>query len=65
MREYVIDIRALFHVPNGDWFSVVTDIRPSILAEFRRRGVELAVPVRKNIYLGELFQPVGKRGTAE
>jgi len=65
VREYIIDIRALFHVPNGDWFSVVTDIRPSILAEFRRRGVELAVPVRKNVYLGEQSQPVGKRGTAE
>jgi small conductance mechanosensitive channel len=65
VREYAIDIRALFHVPNDDWFSVLTDIRPQILAEFRRRGVGLAIPVRKNVYLGELPRPPGKRTTAK
>ncbi len=54
VREYAIDIRALFHVPNDDWSSVFMDFRLKVLAEFRRRGVELAVPVRKNVYVGEL-----------
>jgi small conductance mechanosensitive channel len=53
VREYAVDITALFSVPNDDWFSVVTDFRPKVLAEFRRRGVELAVPVRKTFYVGE------------
>jgi small conductance mechanosensitive channel len=65
LREYAIDVTALFHVPRADWFAVVKDFRPRVLAEFRRRGVELAVPVRKNIYLGEVPQPVRKGGTAE
>lgn len=52
VREYAIDIRALFHVPNDDWFSVVMDIRLKALCEFRNRNVELAVPVRKNVYVG-------------
>jgi len=52
VREYAIDIRALFHVPNDDWFSVVMDIRLKVLCEFRNREVELAVPVRKNVYVG-------------
>jgi len=50
VREYAIDIRALFHVPNDDWFSVLMDIRPKVLAEFRRRNVELAVPLRKMVW---------------
>jgi small conductance mechanosensitive channel len=53
VREYAVDITALFSVPNDDWFSVVMDFRPKVLAEFRRRGVELAVPVRKTFYVGE------------
>ena len=54
VREYAIDITALFHVPRDDWFSVLQDFRPRVLAEFRRRGVELAVPMRKNLYVGQL-----------
>jgi small conductance mechanosensitive channel len=60
VREYAIDITALFHVPRADWFAVLKGFRPKVLAEFRRRGVELAVPVRKNVYLGEVPQPVRK-----
>jgi len=65
VREYAIDITALFHVPQDDWFAVLKSFRPKVLAEFRRRGVELAVPVRKNIYLGQVPQPEGTGGTAE
>ena len=54
VREYTIEITALFHVPRDDWFSVLQDFRPKVLAEFRRRGVELAVPMRKNLYVGQL-----------
>jgi small conductance mechanosensitive channel len=52
VREYAVDIRALFHVPNDDWFAVLMDFRLKALYEFRRRSVELAVPVRKNVYVG-------------
>ena len=65
VREYAIDITALFHVPRADWFAVFQDFRPRVLAEFRRRGVELAVPVHKNVYLGQVPQPVGTRRAAE
>lgn len=62
VREYAIDITALFHVPNADWFSVLMDFRPQVLVEFRRRDVELAVPVRKTVYLGETPQALRKSG---
>lgn len=62
VREYAIDIRALFHVPRGEWFSVVKDFRPRVLAEFRRRNIELAVPVCKTVHLGEMPQLLGKGG---
>jgi small conductance mechanosensitive channel len=54
VREYAIDVTALFHVPRDDWFAVLQDFRPKVLQEFRRRKVELAVPVRKTVYLGQL-----------
>lgn len=60
VREYAIDIAALFHVPNADWFAVVKDFRPKVLAEFRRRNVELAVPVRKNVYVGQVPPPLAQ-----
>jgi small conductance mechanosensitive channel len=65
VREYAIDIRAFFHVPNDEWFSVFMDIRPKILAEFRQRGVELAVPVHKNVYLGRIPRFVGREEMGE
>jgi small conductance mechanosensitive channel len=52
VREYAVDVRALFHVPNDDWFAVLMDFRLKVFYEFRRRGVEPAVPVRKNVYVG-------------
>lgn len=58
VREYAIDVRTLFHVPSQDWFSVLMDFRLKVLGEFRRRGVELAVPVRKTLYLGEIPRPL-------
>lgn len=49
VREYAIDIIALFHVPRADWGAVNMDFRSKVLAEFRRRNVELAVPLRKMV----------------
>ena len=60
VREYAIDITALFHVSRTEWFAVVKDFRPSVLNEFRRRHVELAVPVRKNVYVGQVPPPVAQ-----
>jgi small conductance mechanosensitive channel len=65
VREYAIDVRALFHVSNDDWFSVLKDFRPKVLVEFRRRNVELAVPVRKTVYLSEMPLLPGKGEMAE
>ena len=65
VREYAIDVRALFHVPSQDWFSVLMDFRLKVLGEFRRRGVELAVPVRKTLYLGEIPRPLRGSEAAE
>lgn len=65
VRESAIDITALFHVPNDDWFSVFMDFRPKVLAEFRRRHVELAVPVRKTFYVGDGPQLSAKVGGEE
>jgi len=50
VREYAIDITALFHVPRADWGAVNMDFRSKVLAEFRRRNVELAVPLRKMVW---------------
>ncbi|MFZ5919088.1 MAG: mechanosensitive ion channel family protein [Chloroflexota bacterium] len=60
VREYAIDIRALFHAPNAVWFDVLTEFRPKVLAEFRKRDVELAVPVNRTVYLGKLPQLLEK-----
>ncbi len=60
IREYAIDITALFHVSRTEWFAVVKDFRPKVLTEFRRRHVELAVPVRKNVYVGQVPPPVAQ-----
>lgn len=62
VRESAVDITALFHVPNDDWFAVLMDFRPKVLTEFRRRGVELAVPVRKTFYVGDMPQPLARQG---
>jgi small conductance mechanosensitive channel len=58
VREYAVDVTALFPVPSADWFSVLKEFRPKVLAEFRRRGVELAVPIRKNLYVGQMPPPL-------
>jgi len=65
VREYAVDVMALFHVPREDWFAVLQDFWPRVLQEFRRQGVELAVPVHKTVYLGQMPQPRGMVKTAE
>lgn len=51
VREYVIDLTLQCYFPNDVWFTAQNDLRRMVVEEFRRRGLEFAVPVRKNLYL--------------
>jgi small-conductance mechanosensitive channel len=57
VREYVIDLTLQCYFPNDVWFTAQNDLRRAVVEEFKRRGLEFAVPVRKNLYLSPL--PVG------
>lgn len=48
--EYAVDLLLRCHAPKDAWEQAQSDLRQSIVAEFQRRGLELAVPVSKNIY---------------
>jgi len=50
VREYVIDLTLQCYFPNDVWFAARNDLRRAVVEEFKRRGLELAVPVRKNLY---------------
>ncbi|RLC73092.1 MAG: hypothetical protein DRI52_02460 [Chloroflexi bacterium] len=50
VREYVIDLTLQCYFPNDVWFAAQSDLRRAVVEEFKRRGLELAVPVRKNLY---------------
>lgn len=60
VREYVIDLTLQCHFPNDVWFTARNDLRRAVVEEFKRRGLEFAVPVRKNLYLPPL--PAGAGG---
>ncbi len=49
VREYVIDLTLQCHFPNDVWFTAQNDLRRAVVEEFKRRGLEFAVPVRKNL----------------
>lgn len=60
VREYAVDITALFYAPNTAWFDISMDIRRDVLGELRRQRVTLAVPVRKTFYVGDTPEEWGK-----
>ncbi|MCR4408545.1 MAG: mechanosensitive ion channel family protein [Anaerolineae bacterium] len=49
VREYVIDLTLQCYFPNDVWFAAQNDLRRAVIEEFKRRGLELAVPMRKNL----------------
>ncbi|MBC7250640.1 MAG: mechanosensitive ion channel family protein [Anaerolineae bacterium] len=51
VREYVIDLTLQCYFPNDVWFAAQNDLRRAVVEEFKRRHLEFAVPVRKNLYL--------------
>ncbi len=50
LREYAVDLLLLCYAPSDVWVQVRSDLRQRIVEEFQRQGLELAVPVRKNLY---------------
>jgi small-conductance mechanosensitive channel len=38
----------MFYTPSDLWFATTNDLRRSIVEEFERRGLELAMPVYKS-----------------
>lgn len=60
VREYVIDLTLQCYLPNDVWFTAQNDLRRAVVDEFKRRGLEFAVPVRKNLYLPPLSPGVNE-----
>lgn len=58
VREYVIDLTLQCYFPNDVWFAAQNDLRRAVVDEFKRRHLEFAVPVRKNLYLPPM--PAGR-----
>lgn len=48
--EYAIDLILRCYASNDVWVQVESDLRQRIVEEFQHQGLELAVPVRKNLY---------------
>jgi small-conductance mechanosensitive channel len=61
VREYVIDLTLQCYFPNDVWFTAQNDLRRAVVEEFKRRGLEFAVPVRKNLYLPPMSTGVNER----
>jgi len=50
IREYAVDLLLICYAPSDGWLQVRSDLRQRIVEEFQRQGLDLAVPVRKNLY---------------
>jgi len=48
LSDGTIALTILFYTPADLWFAATTDMRRSIVEEFERRGLELAIPVYKS-----------------
>jgi small conductance mechanosensitive channel len=48
MSDGAIALTVMFYTFNDQWFTVTNDFRQSIVEEFERRGLELAMPVYKS-----------------
>jgi small-conductance mechanosensitive channel len=45
VSDGAITLTIMFYTPNASWFTVTNDFRRSIVEEFKRQGLELAMPV--------------------
>jgi small-conductance mechanosensitive channel len=50
IREYAVDLSLTCYAATNEWVQVRSDLRQCVLKEFLKRHLELAVPVRKNLY---------------
>jgi len=48
VSDGAIVLTVLFYTPAASWFDTSNDLRQSIVEEFERRGLELAMPVYKS-----------------
>jgi len=48
VNDGVIALTVMFYTPTALWFAVTNDLRRAIVKEFKRRGLELAMPVYKS-----------------
>ena len=52
VREYAVDIEVICYAPGGTWLKLSSDLKQLVMTALQQAGVELAVPVRKNVNLG-------------
>ena len=48
LSDGTIALTVMFYTPSDLWFATINDLRRSIVEEFERRGLELAMPVYKS-----------------
>ena len=48
LSDGAIVLTVLFYTPTASWFATTNDLRQSIVEEFERQGLELAMPVYKS-----------------
>lgn len=48
VSDGAIVLTVMFYTPTASWFATTNDLRRSIVEEFERRGLELAMPVYKS-----------------
>ncbi|MGQ9456709.1 MAG: mechanosensitive ion channel family protein [Anaerolineae bacterium] len=49
IRDRAVELVLLAYCAPGDWFQLTSDLRRTILEAFARAGVELAMPILKNL----------------
>jgi small conductance mechanosensitive channel len=50
LREYAVDISVTCYANTDDFLTLASQVRQQVMAALKDNGVELAVPVRKNLY---------------
>jgi small conductance mechanosensitive channel len=50
LGEYAVDLLLVCYASSDEFYTTESDLRQRIVEEFQRRGLELAVPVRKNLH---------------
>lgn len=51
VREYAVDIGVTCYASNDTWLALASDLKRQVMTALQKAGVELAVPVRKNVNL--------------